>query len=328
MGHVARGRRAVLFRIALLYRHLLGSGIGGGVARSRWGHLGSRSVSVRSVRGTRGRGKRLGRRPDGRRAARRPCEPPPKASGEICCLEQCPTGRREPRAFLQRRGTNVVVVGRGPMANMGCPRLSAVLGRPHDGSGKRRHDGAHQPARTWGEVRWWCQGRTSALVTLGVGWGLLRAGYRLRPAAVARAKSMPRVGRCLGPPYIPSPGGPERHGEASQRLFPPFISTAGDNNGPENAALSPGPVRAWGPGYFVVAGLILPGGGGFEPFGEDLVFRAGLGQLRLAEPDNVFGDRPEEPVFWAWAILTPIYQRLRRARRCCLSGPSRRSAWI
>ena len=40
-----------------------------------------------------------------------------------------------------------------------------------------------------------------------------------------------------------------------------------------------------------------------------------LARLRLAEPDNVFGDRPEEPVFWAWAILTPIYQRLRRARR-------------
>ena len=53
---------------------------------------------------------------------------------------------------------------------------------------------------------------------------------------------------------------------------------------------------------------------------EGVVFRAGLAQvqlarLRLAEPDNVFGDRPEEPVFWAWAILTPIYQRLRRARR-------------
>ena len=46
-----------------------------------------------------------------------------------------------------------------------------------------------------------------------------------------------------------------------------------------------------------------------------MVFRAGLAQVRLAEPDNVFGDRPEEPVFWAWAILTPIYQRLRRARR-------------
>ena len=62
------------------------------------------------------------------------------------------------------------------------PRLSAVLGRPHGGSGERRHDGSHQPARTWGEVRrWWCQVRTPALVTLGVGWGLLRAGYRLRP---------------------------------------------------------------------------------------------------------------------------------------------------
>ena len=65
-------------------------------------------------------------------------------------------------------------------------RLSAVLGRPHGGSGERRHEGSHQPARTWGEVRrWWCQVRTPALalalVTLGVGWGLLRAGYRLRP---------------------------------------------------------------------------------------------------------------------------------------------------
>ena len=59
------------------------------------------------------------------------------------------------------------------------------------------------------------------------------------------------------------------------------------------------------------AGLGSREGGAFEPFGEDLVFRAGLAQvrltqLRLAEPDNVFGDRPEEPVFWAWAILTPI----------------------
>ena len=54
--------------------------------------------------------------------------------------------------------------------------------------------------------------------------------------------------------------------------------------------------------------------------GRGVAFRAGpaqvqLARLRLAEPDNVFGDRPEEPVFWAWAILTPIYQRLRRARR-------------
>ena len=63
---------------------------------------------------------------------------------------------------------------------------------------------------------------------------------------------------------------------------------------------------------------ILGSSGSFSR--EDLVFRAGLAQvqlarLRLAEPDNVFGDFPEEPVFWAWAILTPIYQRLRRARR-------------
>ena len=55
VGHVARGRRAVLFRIALLHRHLRWSGVGGGVARSRLGHLGSRSVNVGSVRGTRRR---------------------------------------------------------------------------------------------------------------------------------------------------------------------------------------------------------------------------------------------------------------------------------
>jgi hypothetical protein len=36
---------------------------------------------------------------------------------------------------------------------VGLSLLSAVLGRPHDGPGKRQHDGAHQPARTWGEVR-------------------------------------------------------------------------------------------------------------------------------------------------------------------------------
>ena len=65
------------------------------------------------------------------------------------------------------------------------------------------------------------------------------------------------------------------------------------------------------------SGLILPGGGGFErtwPSGPAWP-RCSLARLRLAEPDNVFGDRPEEPVFWAWAILTPIHQRLRRARR-------------
>ena len=39
VGHVARGRRAVLFRIALLHGHLRWSGIGGGVARSPLGHL-------------------------------------------------------------------------------------------------------------------------------------------------------------------------------------------------------------------------------------------------------------------------------------------------
>ena len=66
------------------------------------------------------------------------------------------------------------------------PRLSAVLCRPHGGSGKRQHDGSHQPARTWGEVRrWWCQVRTSALVTLGVGWGPSQGWISPPPRATA-----------------------------------------------------------------------------------------------------------------------------------------------
>ena len=40
VGHVARGRRAVLFRIALLHRHLRWSGVGGGLARRRLGQPG------------------------------------------------------------------------------------------------------------------------------------------------------------------------------------------------------------------------------------------------------------------------------------------------
>ena len=80
--------------------------------------------------------------------------------------------------------------------------------------------------------------------------------------------------------------------------------------GAENGFPGPGTVRAHPPGRVAL----------LSHSERYLAFRAGLAQvqlarLRLAEPDNVFGDRPEEPVFWAWAILTPIYQRLRRARR-------------
>ena len=120
-------------------------------------------------------------------------EPPTKTSGEICRLGQC--RRREPRSFQQRRWPTLSwwgavqwrtcspPAGAAPRGGLRrWPRLSAVLGRPHGGSGERRHEGSHRSARTWGEVRrWWCQVRTPALVTLGVGWGLLRAGYRLRP---------------------------------------------------------------------------------------------------------------------------------------------------
>ena len=136
------------------------------------------------------------------------------------------------------------------------PRLSAVLGRPHGGSGKRRHEGSHQPARTWGEVRrWWCQVRTSALVTLGVGWGLLGAEYRLRPAAVAEVGSVARGGRRHPDPARNSSQGRLRATESRLYDFPALFSpTVGDNNAAENGF--PGlELRARGPG-----GLIVPGG--------------------------------------------------------------------
>ena len=115
---------------------------------------------------------------------------------------------------------NAVVVGRSPMANMlstsrGCPRgwiaeVAEVIG----GAGPTPWRVWRTPARgvspagaDMGEVRrWWCQVRTSALVTLGVGWGLLRAGYRLRPGAVAVAGSVARGGRRgARPKYLSGP---------------------------------------------------------------------------------------------------------------------------
>ena len=62
--------------------------------------------------------------------------------------------------------------------------------------------------------------RTSALVTLGVGWGLLRAGYRLRPGAVAVVESAVRGGRRSGPGSTHPSDGPESHGEPVSCLFP------------------------------------------------------------------------------------------------------------
>ena len=104
------------------------------------------------------------------------------------------------------------------------PRLSAVLGRPHGGSGERRHDGSHQPARTWGGVRrWWCQVRTPAMVTLGVGWGLLRAGYRLRPGERLRGGKRGTGRTAPGPALNTAPGSSESHGEPVIRLPCPFF---------------------------------------------------------------------------------------------------------
>ena len=39
-------------------------------------------------------------------------------------------------------------------------------------------------------------------------------------------------------------------------------------------------LRARGPGFATREVRIVPGGGGFEPFGEGLVFRAGLAQVQ------------------------------------------------
>ena len=123
----------------------------------------------------------------------------------------------EPAEVQLRALERVTGVGPGtsPARRRGLPpggglrrwaRLSAVLGRPHGGSGERRHEGSHQPARTWGEVRrWWRQVRTPALalVTLGVGWGLLRAGYRLRPGERLRGgkRGTGRTAPRPGPKY-------------------------------------------------------------------------------------------------------------------------------
>ena len=74
-------------------------------------------------------------------------------------FEGCLTaGRLCEGGALDRPGRSVAEVLdlqgwlRENQVEVGLSLLSAVLGRPHDGPGKRQHDGAHQPARTWGEV--------------------------------------------------------------------------------------------------------------------------------------------------------------------------------
>ena len=150
--------------------------------------------------------------------------------------------------------------------------------------------------------RWGSVGRFAGLPLL---LGLPNALGRRRWGAGCRRRGCRRRGcrRRLSTLRLSSlrrPGEPRRAGYTASAV--PLFSTDGVIWG-RNGSLGLEP-RAR-------AGLGSREGGAFEPFGEDLVFRAGLAQvqltqLRLAEPDNVFGDRPEEPVFWAWAILTPI----------------------
>ena len=81
------GRRAMLFRIALLHRHLLGSGIGVGLAGSRSRPRLGKCALRRS--GTREAGESGWADGLTGGALRAGLEPPTKTSGEICCLEQC-----------------------------------------------------------------------------------------------------------------------------------------------------------------------------------------------------------------------------------------------
>ena len=74
----------------------------------------------------------------------------------------------------------------------------------------------------WGAAAVVVSGQDSAMVTQGVGWGLLWAGYRLRPGAVAEVKSVAHgADGALGPALNASPGrrrGPESSFSVSFRL--------------------------------------------------------------------------------------------------------------
>ena len=165
VGPVARGRRAVLFRIALLHGHSPWVWHWWRACPQPLGppgfQIGQWAPSVE--RGGGGNGWADGLTGGALRAGP---EPPTKNLWRnllSCCLVVLSSAARTQRApgLSAVALANVVVVGRSPMANMlstirGCPRgWIAVLGRPHGGSGERQDDGSHQPARIWGEVRRW-----------------------------------------------------------------------------------------------------------------------------------------------------------------------------
>ena len=113
-----------------------------------------------------------------------------------------------------------------------CPRLSAVLGRPHGGSGERRHDGSHQPARTWGRCGGWWGVRSGR--RRWSPWGLLgpSQGWISPPSrSGCGVGSVARDGRRPGPGSKHLSGGPERPGEPVGRLFRAVKTTVGGNGG-------------------------------------------------------------------------------------------------
>ena len=121
VDHVARSRRAVFFRIALLHRHLRWSGIGGRPAGRRLGHMGQCGLRPWNA----GAGEPAG--PTAWRAAR--CAPafdhPRKPLEKVVVLSSAARTQKAP-GLSAAALANVVVVGRSPMANMlstsrGCP---------------------------------------------------------------------------------------------------------------------------------------------------------------------------------------------------------------
>ena len=123
-------------------------------------------------------------------------EPPTKTSGEICRLGQC--RRREPRSFQQRRWPTLSWWGAVQWRTCSPPAGAAPGVDCGGGRGYRRcwadPMAGLANAGTRGLTSRRGHGGGAAVVVSGPDagaghpggcWGLLRAGYRLRPGAVA-----------------------------------------------------------------------------------------------------------------------------------------------
>ena len=208
-------------------------------------------------------------------------EPPTKTSGEICCLEQCRPDAESSGPFSSGVGQRC---RGGPQSNGKHALHHQGLPPGVDCGGGRGY------RRCWADLMaGLANARTMGLTSRrGQGGRCGGSGVRSRSGCGGgkRGTGLP----ALRPGSKHPSGGPE------SRFYRLFFPTVGGNGWAENGS------QAFDSGVCGPGRLIVPGGGGFEPFGEDLVFRDGLAQvqqtqLRLAEPDNVFGDRPEA---WPW----------------------------